>query len=126
IAFNGFMLGAILAFVGHHHMVGRLLEFIVAHGIVELSTIFVAGAVGISLGEALISPGLLSRRSAFEAAARRAAGVMMVCVAFLVGAGLIEGYISPNPVYPLSARIVIGCAYMFLFVVVITGAARRR
>lgn len=126
IALNGFMLGAMFSFLGQHHMAARLFEFIVAHGIVELSTIFVSGAVGVSLGEALLRPGLHSRRSAFEAAARRAAGVMLVCVVFLVGAGLIEGYISPNPIFPLPARIVIGMGYMFLFVAVITGAAWRR
>lgn len=126
IAFNGFMLGAMFSFVGRHQMAARLFEFIVAHGIVELSTIVVAGAAGVSLGEALIRPGLQSRRSAFEAAARRSAGVLLVCVVFLVGAGVIEGYVSPNPTFPLSSRIVIGTAYMFLFVAVITGAAWRR
>lgn len=126
IAFNGFMLGAMFSFVGQHHMATRLFEFVVAHGIVELSTICVSGAVGVSLGEALIRPGIQSRRRAFEAAARRAGGVMLVCVVFLVGAGVIEGYISPNPVFPLPARIVIGTAYMFLFVAVISGAAWRR
>lgn len=125
IAFNGFMLGAVFSFVARHDLAGRLFEFILAHGMVELSTIFVSGAVGVSLGEALISPGLQSRRRAFEAATRRALGVMLVCLVFLVGAGLIEGYVSPNPAYPLAARLVIGLAYLFLFVVVITGAARR-
>jgi len=126
IAFNGFMLGATFSFVGQHHMAARLFEFVVAHGMVELSTICVSGAVGVSLGEALIRPGLQSRRNAFEDAARRAAGVMLVCVVFLVGAGLIEGYISPNSDFPLVSRVVIGTAYMFLFVVVISGAAWRR
>jgi uncharacterized membrane protein SpoIIM required for sporulation len=126
IGFNGFMLGGTFAFVGQHHMALRLFEFIVAHGIVELSTIVVAGAVGVSLGEALVRPGLASRRDAFEEAARRASGLILVCLVFLVGAGLIEGYVSPNPIYPLSARIVIGSGYMVLFVTVITGTAWRR
>jgi len=126
IGFNGFMLGAIFAFVGQHHMAMRLFEFVVAHGIVELSVIVVSGAAGITLGEALIRPGIRSRRRAFELAARRATGVMLVCIAFLVGAGLIEGHVSPNPTYPLTARLVIGTSYMFLFVVTISGAGWRK
>lgn len=126
IGFNGFMLGAMFAFVGQHHMAGRLFEFIVAHGIVELSTIVVSGAAGMALGEALIRPGLQSRRLAFEGAARSTAGVMLVCIVFLVGAGIIEGYVSPNPAFSLAARIAIGTAYMLLFVAVMTGKAWRR
>lgn len=125
VSVNGFMLGAMFAFTGQHGMAGRLFEFIVAHGPVELFAVFVSGAVGVSLGEALIRPGQLSRRRAFEAAARNSASIMLVCIAFLVGAGLIEGYVSPEPMFPLPARIVIGVCYLTLFLIVLTGAAAR-
>ena len=39
VAVNGLMLGTILAFTARYDLHGRLLEFIVAHGFVELSTI---------------------------------------------------------------------------------------
>jgi uncharacterized membrane protein SpoIIM required for sporulation len=126
IGLNGLMIGAVFAFTGRYGLDGRLFEFVVAHGIVELAVICISGAVGITLGQALISPGQRSRRDAFEAAARRAARVMVVCVAFLVGAGLIEGYVSPDPRFPLAARVVIGVCYAFLLAVVVSGAATRR
>jgi uncharacterized membrane protein SpoIIM required for sporulation len=126
VGMNGFMLGAVFAFTRQHGLDGRLFEFVVAHGIVELSVIVIAGAAGISLGEALIRPGRLTRRAAFEKAVRQASSVMLVCLIFLVGAGLIEGFVSPNSTFPLAARLVIGTCYMVIFVAVLSGNALRR
>ncbi len=50
---------------------GRLFDFVVAHGCVELSCICIAGAAGAYLGEALIRPGERTRSEAFRAAAAR-------------------------------------------------------
>jgi uncharacterized membrane protein SpoIIM required for sporulation len=126
IGMNGFVLGAVFAFTRQYGLDGRLFEFVIAHGIVELSVIVIAGAAGISLGEALIRPGRLTRRAAFERAVRQASAVMLVCLVFLVGAGLIEGFVSPNPTFPLAARAVIGTCYMVIFVAVLSGGALRR
>jgi uncharacterized membrane protein SpoIIM required for sporulation len=125
IGMNGFMIGAGFGFTRLYQLDGRLFEFVVAHGIVELSVIAISGAVGISLGEALFRPGNLTRRAAFEAAVRQSASVMLVCVVFLVGAGVIEGFVSPNPGFSLPARIAIGVGYMILFVGALTGAGPR-
>jgi hypothetical protein len=53
----------------------------------------------------------------------------MGCAVLLVGAGLIEGYISPNPRVPVSARVAIGVGYWLLMLVVLSGrlfSGRRR
>ena len=113
------MLGGIFAFTAQYSMAGRLFEFVVAHGIVELSAICISGAVGLSIGEALVRPGSQSRRAAFEAASKRGLKLMVVIVIFLIGAGFIEGYVSPNDSFPLSSRIVIGSLYMVLFLLVL-------
>jgi len=125
ISLNGLMLGGIFAFTNQHQLAGRLFEFIVAHGVVELSVICLSGAVGASIGEALARPGLLTRRAAFEIAAKRGMKLMTVCVVFLIGAGIIEGYVSPDPWFPLASRVVIGFSYMTLFVAMLSGPFRR-
>ena len=71
IGLNGLQLGAIFAFTGQHGLAGRLFDFVVAHGCVELSCICIAGAAGSYLGEALIRPGSQSRSEAFRGAAAR-------------------------------------------------------
>lgn len=121
ISLNGFMLGGIFAFTRHYNLDSRLLEFVVAHGIVELSVICIAGAAGIQLGEALIRPGNRTRGEAFHFAVSDAGKLLFVVVPFLVGAGLIEGYISPNDLFSMRARLLVGISYGFLLWFVLTG-----
>jgi uncharacterized membrane protein SpoIIM required for sporulation len=106
-------------------MDGRLFNWVAAHGFVELSVICVAGAVGASIGEALARPGPLSRMAAFQQASRRGLKLMVVALVFLIGAGFVEGYVSPNPDIGLVGRLVVGLGYWCLFAFVLSGAAGR-
>lgn len=121
ISMNGFMLGGIFAFVRQYDLDGRLFEFVIAHGVVELTVICLAGAAGIRLGEAIIRPGDQTRVAAFRNAVNQAGKLLVVVALFLVGAGFIEGYISPNDTYPLESRVVIGVCYGILLWMVLTG-----
>ena len=125
ISLNGFMLGGIFAFTANYDMAGRLFNFVVAHGVVELSVICLAGAAGIQLGHALVHPGLKTRSEAFRDAVKRAGILLPVVVVFLVGAGLIEGYISPDDRYSLSLRVAVGVGYGVLLWAVLTGRVWR-
>jgi uncharacterized membrane protein SpoIIM required for sporulation/uncharacterized RDD family membrane protein YckC len=116
IGMNGLSLGAVFAFTGQHDLAGRLFDFVVAHGCVELSCICLAGAAGAYLGEALIRPGALTRGEAFRAAAAESVRVMFALVVLLLVCGFIEGYISPDPEVPRWARVTIGVGY-FLFMI---------
>jgi len=122
---NGFMLGGAFAFTARYDLADELFRFVIAHGVVELSVICIAATAGVSLGEALARPGPHSRARAFQRAVIEAGQVLLVCVLFLVGAGIIEGYVSPNDSYPLAARVVIGCAFEFLLFVVMSGMWKR-
>jgi uncharacterized membrane protein SpoIIM required for sporulation/uncharacterized RDD family membrane protein YckC len=113
---NGLMLGAVFAFTSQHGLDHRLFEFVVAHGCVELSCICIAGAAGAYAGEALARPGTAKRSTAFAAACGSAGKVLLAVTALLLICGFIEGYISPDPDIPLSARIIIGLGY-FVFMV---------
>lgn len=121
IATNGFMLGGIFAFTHQHGMAGELLKFVLAHGLVELSVICVAGAAGMMLGEALIRPGHASRREAFQHAAGKASKLLLLCALLLVGCGFIEGYLSPDPDLPMLNRAIIGFGYWIVMVAALTG-----
>jgi uncharacterized membrane protein SpoIIM required for sporulation len=125
IAMNGLSIGGIFAFTAQHGVAGRLFQFTAAHGFVELSVIAIAGAVGMSLGEALARPGELTRAAAFQRAVARGFKLMVVCLTFLVGAGVLEGFVSPNARFPLSARLAIGLGYFAFFLLVLSGALGR-
>ncbi len=121
LGLNGLMLGAVFAFVGAHGLDGQLLRFIVAHGCVELSVICLSGAAGAAVGEALIRPGAAGRMESFRVAALRSGVVLLACAVLLIGAGLIEGYVSPNPRFTLSARVGIGVGYWLFMIALLTG-----
>jgi uncharacterized membrane protein SpoIIM required for sporulation len=121
ISLNGFMIGGIFAFTAKYEMAGRLFNFVIAHGVVELSVICLAGAAGIQLGHALVYPGLKTRMSAFRDAVKQAGTLLPAVIVFLVGAGIIEGYISPDDSYTLPVRIVVGVSYGILLWMVLSG-----
>jgi uncharacterized membrane protein SpoIIM required for sporulation len=126
IVTNGLMLGAIFAFVHQHALAGRLFEFIVAHGMVELSVICIAGAIGATIADSLIRPTAPTRRESLRRCMRKVAPLIALCAVLLVGAGIIEGFISPNPAFPMPSRMIIGLAYWFLMVLTLRGRLIRR
>ena len=126
LGLNGLMLGAIFAFVAEHGLARDLLGFIVPHGCVELSVMCLSGAAGAAIGEALIRPGAAGRLESFRAAALRTGVVLIACAVLLVGAGLIEGFISPDPRFSLTERVVIGVGYWWLMVAFLSGRLFRR
>ncbi len=121
VAMNGLMLGAGFAFVHQHGLARALFEFIIAHGPVELSVICIAGASGVALGESIIRPSSASRRDSFQACAHHVAPMLLLCAALLIGCGFIEGFVSPDPRFPMASRITIGISYWFIMWSLLTG-----
>lgn len=121
IGLNGLMLGGIFAFTHQHGMAGELLKFVMAHGVVELSVICIAGAAGVMLGESLIRPTHGTRRESFQYATTRASRLLFLCALLLVGCGFIEGYLSPDPDFPMINRVIVGFGYGVVMVAALTG-----
>jgi uncharacterized membrane protein SpoIIM required for sporulation len=121
VGLNGMMLGAVFAFVRQYGLDDELFRFIVAHGCVELSVMCLSGAAGAAVGEALIRPTTPSRAQSFQIAAFRSGKVMIACVLLLIGAGFIEGYVSPDPEFPLWTRVVIGVGYWLFMIALLRG-----
>jgi uncharacterized membrane protein SpoIIM required for sporulation len=122
IGLNGLMLGGIFAFTAAYGLDKRLFEFIIGHGVVELSVILIAGAMGLQLGEALIRPGGRNRLQAFQDATMSAGKVLLAATPFLVFAGLIEGFISPDPRFGLPERATVGiCSGTIFWLIMLFG-----
>ena len=77
-----------------------LVTFMVGHGVVELSCIFIAGGAGLLIGSAMIMPGDLTRADALKTRGMEAVRLMIGVAILLVVAGTIEGFISPAPIDP--------------------------
>jgi uncharacterized membrane protein SpoIIM required for sporulation len=126
LGLNGLMLGAMFAFVSEHALAGELLRFVIPHGCVELSVMCLSGAAGAAIGEALIRPGAGGRLESFRAAALRTGPVLIACALLLAGAGLIEGFVSPDPRFSLPTRLLIGLGYWLPMVGLLSGRLFKR
>ncbi|HBE81650.1 MAG: stage II sporulation protein M [Blastocatellia bacterium] len=98
-----------------------LVDFMVAHGVVELSCIFIAAGAGMSIGYAIIDPGDLTRGQALKFRGREASKLVVGVALFLFAAGIIEGFISPSYLAP-AVKWLIGIAtgilmFVYLFLV---------
>jgi len=94
--FNGLMIGTLTGLTAFHGIGFELWTFVIGHGVIELSIIFISGGSGLMLGWAILRPGLMRRRDSLAQAARKAVYLLLGAVPWLVIAGTIEGFISPN------------------------------
>jgi uncharacterized membrane protein SpoIIM required for sporulation len=94
--FNGLMIGTLTGLTSFHGIGFELWTFVIGHGVIELTIIFIAGGSGLMLGWSILRPGLLRRRDSLAQAARKAVYLLLGAVPWLVIAGTIEGFISPN------------------------------
>ncbi|HKC65243.1 MAG TPA: stage II sporulation protein M [Pyrinomonadaceae bacterium] len=101
MAFNGALIGAVLALTYRAGFGFDLVTFMVGHGVVELSCIFLAGGAGLLIGSAILLPGNLSRADALRIRALDAIRLIAGCVPLLIVAGIIEGFISPAHISPI-------------------------
>ncbi len=108
LMFNGLILGGLTGLTANYGLVFGLWTFVIGHGVIELSVIFMAGGAGLSLGWAILRPGLLSRRDALMLAARKTVILVLGGVLLLVVAGLIEGFISPAEGLPWPVKWLVG------------------
>jgi uncharacterized membrane protein SpoIIM required for sporulation/uncharacterized RDD family membrane protein YckC len=121
LALNGLQLGASF---GHYVNVGLgayLGEFIIGHGVLELTAIWIAGGAGFLLGRTLIAPGELARSDALVLAGRRAVRMLGACVVCLLVAGLIEGLVSTSAVGWTGRLVATGLSVVFLSGYLVNG-----
>lgn len=100
--------------MAHADRLDSFFGFILPHGMLEMTCIFVAGGVGLRLGWTLIDPGHETRAGAL-ARQGRATGMVAVGLAIaLFISGMIEGFVTPSG-FPVAVRIGIGFVAWALF-----------
>lgn len=126
IAFNGLMIGGLLAFTHQHGLALALLKFMLPHGPVELSVMCLAAAAGTALGEAVIRPVYATRTESLRRRAAELGPLLLACALLLLGSGLIEGFLSPRVTVSIPVRIAIGLGYWTLMLLWLGGALTPR
>ncbi|MCZ2403258.1 stage II sporulation protein M [Paenarthrobacter sp. Z7-10] len=90
---------------------GVFFSYILPHGLMELTAIFVAGAAGLRIFWSWISPGPRPRATALAQEARSLITVAIGLVFVFLASGLVEGFVTPSAL-PVWAKIGIGAAVL--------------
>ncbi|MBD5605068.1 MAG: stage II sporulation protein M [Candidatus Eremiobacteraeota bacterium] len=93
---NGLMVGGLAALYAQKGFGSDFYATIAPHGVIELTSIQIAGGAGLLMAQAVIAPGRLRRIDALKANARRAGVLMIGVAALLCVAGTIEAFVTPQ------------------------------
>jgi uncharacterized membrane protein SpoIIM required for sporulation len=86
-------------------------SYILPHGLMELTAVFIACAAGLRIFWAMVSPGPRTRGRAVAEEGRSLITVALGLVLVLFVSGLVEGFVTPGPL-PVWAKIGIGAAVL--------------
>jgi uncharacterized membrane protein SpoIIM required for sporulation len=100
------------------------LQFIAPHGLLELTSVFVAAAAGLHVFWAWVAPGPRSRADALAAAGRSLATVAVGLVFSLALSGVVEGFVTPQ-VWPWPVKVVLGALALAVFLTYMLVVGRR-
>jgi len=121
---NAANLGAISGLMSHAGKADLLLGLLTPHGLLELTAVFLAGAVGMRLGWTVISPGDRPRGQALAEQGRAVVAVAVGLFGVLLVAGLIEALVTPSPL-PTFMRIGIGATVEVAFLTYVIWFGRK-
>lgn len=121
---NAANLGAISGLMSHAGKADLLLGLLTPHGLLELTAVFLAGAVGMRLGWTVISPGDRPRGQALAEQGRAVVAVAVGLFGVLLVAGLIEALVTPSPL-PTFMRIGIGVTVEVAFLTYVIWFGRK-
>jgi uncharacterized membrane protein SpoIIM required for sporulation len=121
---NAFNLGLNAAFMFDAGKADVFLGLLTPHGLLELTAVFLAGAIGMQLGWSVVSPG---NRPRGQVLAERGRAVVAVAIGFfgvLLVSALIEALVTPSPL-PTVVRIGIGVAAEIAFLAYVFHFGRK-
>ncbi|NYD79135.1 stage II sporulation protein M [Arthrobacter cupressi] len=102
-------------------------SYILPHGLMELTAVFIASAAGLKIFWAMVSPGPRRRIQAVADEGRSLITVALGLVLVLFISGLVEAFVTPSPL-PVWGKLVIGglvLAAYWVYTLVLGGRAVR-
>lgn len=91
---NGIMVGAFVTMFYKESLLSHAFPVIMLHGTIELSSLVIAGAAGMIMGNSWLFPGTYSRLESFKRGAFTGLKIILGLTPFIVMAGFIESFIT--------------------------------
>ena len=91
---NGMMIGAFEYFFYKYGLLAHSVMSVWAHGTFEITSVIIAGAAGLIMGNSFLFPGTYPRLFSFRRGAVRGVKIVAGLVPFFILAGVIESYIT--------------------------------
>jgi uncharacterized membrane protein SpoIIM required for sporulation/uncharacterized RDD family membrane protein YckC len=126
LVLNGVSFGGVLGLYQSKGILALILAFVAPHGVLELTAVCIAGGAGFLLASALLLPGRRTRRRALVENGRRAIRLVAAATVLLLVAGSLEGFVSPIPWWPFSAKLAVSAATLVLLVLYLSAGRARR
>ena len=104
---NGIMLGAFQYFFHIHDLLFESVLVIWIHGTLEISSIIIAGAAGITLGNSILFPGTYSRRISFMIGAKEGLKMIVSLIPIFITAGFLESFVTRHTGMPVFLSLTI-------------------
>ena len=121
LVLNGVSIGSVVGLYASKGIVQLLVAFVAPHGVLELFAICVAGGAAFLVAAGMLLPGARTRRRALVENGQRAIRLIGVSTLLLVVAGLLEGFISPIPWWPIEGKLAVSGTTLVLLVAYLRG-----
>ncbi len=123
LMFNGFHVGQMGAVMHAYGQGPQFWGLITPHGLLEITSLLLAGAAGLRLGWAIISPGDRRRGDVLSEEGLRSVTVALGLVVTFAIAGFVEAWVTPSAL-PTAARVGIGALIEVAFVLYVVTFGR--
>ena len=104
LAYNGAFAGALAGYLTARGLSSTFYSFVATHSSFELTAIVISGAAGLRIGQALLSPGRLTRTQSLVTAARDSVVLLYGVIAMLLVAAAVEAFWSSATWLPPAAK----------------------
>ncbi|WP_281886446.1 stage II sporulation protein M [Paenibacillus sp. YYML68] len=121
--YNGLLIGALTAVFWQAGYSYTFWAYILPHGVIELTAIFIAGGSGLYMGYRMIDPGRYTRKYQFIQSVKESALLLLGTIPLFVIAGIIEGYLTPSELSLEIKYIFSGATLVALLVYGVYGAS---
>ncbi|OPH49609.1 hypothetical protein BC351_37070 [Paenibacillus ferrarius] len=122
---NGLLVGALAAVFMKSGKSYVFWAYILPHGIIELTAIFIAGGAGLYMGYRFFVPGPYPRKLRFLESAKESAQLLIGTIPLFIVAGIIEGYITPSTLSLEVKYLIAGVTLLILILYYGYGISKR-